>query len=111
MACNRCVQVCPTGIDIRQGLQMECIGCTACIDACDDVMTGLTAGEGGRTEFAVEGAKQRIAVIYGPKYPVAVVFAPQGRDFICFEPMTGPTNAFNLKQSGRYSDDNSPELQ
>ena len=39
--CSRCVQVCPTGIDIRQGLQMECIGCTACIDACDDVMTRL----------------------------------------------------------------------
>jgi len=36
--CNRCVQVCPTGIDIRQGLQMECIGCAACIDACDAVM-------------------------------------------------------------------------
>lgn len=41
VACNRCVQVCPTGIDIRHGLQMECIGCTACIDACDDVMTRL----------------------------------------------------------------------
>lgn len=41
VACNRCVQVCPTGIDIRQGLQMECIGCTACIDACDDVMGRL----------------------------------------------------------------------
>ncbi len=39
--CLRCVQVCPTGIDIRQGLQMECIGCTACIDACDSVMTKL----------------------------------------------------------------------
>ena len=39
--CLRCVQVCPTGIDIRQGLQMECIGCTACIDACDDVMTKI----------------------------------------------------------------------
>lgn len=39
--CRRCVQVCPTGIDIRQGLQMECIACTACIDACDDVMTRL----------------------------------------------------------------------
>ena len=39
--CARCVQVCPAGIDIRQGLQMECIGCTACIDACDDVMTRL----------------------------------------------------------------------
>jgi cytochrome c oxidase accessory protein FixG len=41
VACNRCVQVCPTGIDIRQGLQMECIGCTACIDACDNVMDRL----------------------------------------------------------------------
>jgi len=39
--CNRCVHVCPTGIDIRQGLQMECVGCTACIDACDEVMSRL----------------------------------------------------------------------
>jgi cytochrome c oxidase accessory protein FixG len=39
--CFRCVQVCPTGIDIRRGLQLECIACTACIDACDDVMTRL----------------------------------------------------------------------
>lgn len=38
ISCNRCVQVCPTGIDIRQGLQMECVACTACIDACDEVM-------------------------------------------------------------------------
>jgi cytochrome c oxidase accessory protein FixG len=36
--CRRCVQVCPTGIDIRNGLQLECIGCTACIDACDEIM-------------------------------------------------------------------------
>ncbi|MGD7653292.1 MAG: cytochrome c oxidase accessory protein CcoG [Verrucomicrobiales bacterium] len=36
--CRRCVQVCPTGIDIRNGLQLECIGCTACIDACDTIM-------------------------------------------------------------------------
>jgi cytochrome c oxidase accessory protein FixG len=36
--CNRCVQVCPTGIDIRQGLQMECVGCSNCIDACDSIM-------------------------------------------------------------------------
>ncbi|MGA3006646.1 MAG: cytochrome c oxidase accessory protein CcoG [Opitutaceae bacterium] len=41
VACSRCIQVCPTGIDIRQGLQIECIGCTACIDACDDVMHKL----------------------------------------------------------------------
>jgi cytochrome c oxidase accessory protein FixG len=36
--CTLCVQVCPTGIDIRQGLQYECIACAACIDACDEVM-------------------------------------------------------------------------
>lgn len=36
--CTLCVQVCPTGIDIREGLQYECIGCAACIDVCDDVM-------------------------------------------------------------------------
>lgn len=39
--CGACVAVCPTGIDIRQGLQMECIGCTQCIDACDSVMDKL----------------------------------------------------------------------
>jgi cytochrome c oxidase accessory protein FixG len=36
--CKRCIQVCPTGIDIRNGLQLECVSCTACIDACDAVM-------------------------------------------------------------------------
>ncbi len=36
--CRRCIDVCPTGIDIRNGLQMECIGCTNCIDACDEIM-------------------------------------------------------------------------
>lgn len=36
--CGMCVNVCPTGIDIRDGLQMECVNCTACIDACDDMM-------------------------------------------------------------------------
>lgn len=46
VSCDRCVKVCPTGIDIRQGLQMECIGCAACVDACDDVMerTGRAKG-------------------------------------------------------------------
>lgn len=36
--CSLCVQVCPTGIDIRNGTQLECVNCTACIDACDEVM-------------------------------------------------------------------------
>jgi len=44
--CNQCVVVCPTGIDIRDGQQLECVNCTACIDACDDVMekVGLPKG-------------------------------------------------------------------
>jgi len=44
--CNQCVQVCPTGIDIRNGTQLECINCTACIDACDEIMdkTGFDKG-------------------------------------------------------------------
>lgn len=44
--CTRCVQVCPTGIDIRQGLQIECIGCANCIDACDAIMAKLNRPKG-----------------------------------------------------------------
>jgi cytochrome c oxidase accessory protein FixG len=44
--CKLCVQVCPTGIDIRNGGQMECVNCTACIDACDDVMTKIEKPKG-----------------------------------------------------------------
>jgi len=44
--CRRCVQVCPTGIDIRNGLQMECIACAACADACDDIMIKLHKAPG-----------------------------------------------------------------
>ncbi len=44
--CNLCVQVCPTGIDIRNGTQYECIGCAACIDACDRVMDDMGYARG-----------------------------------------------------------------
>ncbi len=44
--CRMCVQVCPTGIDIRDGLQMECIGCAACIDACDSIMDKMGYARG-----------------------------------------------------------------
>ncbi|MFA7665512.1 MAG: cytochrome c oxidase accessory protein CcoG [Burkholderiaceae bacterium] len=44
--CTLCVQVCPTGIDIRNGLQYECIGCAACIDACDQVMDKMNYPRG-----------------------------------------------------------------
>ena len=44
--CTLCVQVCPTGIDIRNGLQNECIGCAACIDVCNDVMDKMGYAKG-----------------------------------------------------------------
>jgi cytochrome c oxidase accessory protein FixG len=44
--CGLCVQVCPTGIDIRNGLQYECIGCAACVDVCDDVMDKMNYPRG-----------------------------------------------------------------
>ena len=44
--CSMCVQVCPTGIDIRNGLQYECIGCAACVDACNSVMDKIGAPRG-----------------------------------------------------------------
>jgi aldose 1-epimerase len=72
----------------------------------DDVYTGIVRGGDGRAEFWVKGKQEQISVIYGPKYQVAVIYAPPGRDFICFEPMTGLTNAFNLNHAGLY-----PELQ
>jgi aldose 1-epimerase len=68
----------------------------------DDVFGGLAPSADGKVEFAVQGGKERIAVVYGPKYPVAVVYAPPGKNFICFEPMSGPTNAFNLHHAGKY---------
>jgi len=46
VSCRQCVSVCPTGIDIRDGTQMECVHCTACMDACDNVMTKIGAARG-----------------------------------------------------------------
>ncbi|MDP2242009.1 MAG: cytochrome c oxidase accessory protein CcoG [Burkholderiales bacterium] len=71
--CGICVQVCPTGIDIRQGMQYECIGCAACIDGCNQVMDkmGYTRG---LIRYSTENAIER-------KYPetsiVAHVFRPR----------------------------------
>lgn len=44
--CGQCVQVCPTGIDIRNGTQLECVNCTACIDACDSIMDRINKPRG-----------------------------------------------------------------
>ena len=66
----------------------------------DDVYGDLVAGD----EFSVQGQTQKISIRYGPKYRVAVVYAPPGKEYICFEPMAGITNALNLAHSGIYKD-------
>jgi cytochrome c oxidase accessory protein FixG len=61
--CTLCVQVCPTGIDIRDGLQYECIACAACIDACDSVMDKMNYPRGlvrYSTEHGMEKGETRI---------------------------------------------------
>lgn len=61
--CNLCVQVCPTGIDIRNGLQYECINCGACIDACDATMDKMNYPRGlisYTTEHSLEGKPTKI---------------------------------------------------
>jgi cytochrome c oxidase accessory protein FixG len=61
--CSVCVQVCPTGIDIRDGLQYECIACSACIDACDDIMDKMSYERGligYTTENSAKGNLQKI---------------------------------------------------
>ena len=56
--CGICVQVCPTGIDIRDGLQLECIGCAACVDACDQVMDKMNYPR-GLIRYSTENAVQQ----------------------------------------------------
>jgi len=61
--CGLCVQVCPTGIDIRNGLQYQCIGCAACIDVCDEVMEKVNQPKGlvkYTTEHALKGGTTHI---------------------------------------------------
>ncbi|MGE4112360.1 MAG: cytochrome c oxidase accessory protein CcoG, partial [Burkholderiales bacterium] len=86
--CSICVQVCPTGIDIRKGLQYECIGCAACIDGCNQVMDKMGYARGlirYSTENAVKGkyadgdilrhiARPRVLVYSGLLVVVVIAF-------------------------------------
>jgi cytochrome c oxidase accessory protein FixG len=65
--CNLCVQVCPTGIDIRNGTQMECVNCTACIDACDEVMTKINKPKGLIRFDSEEGVEKKKKKLITPR--------------------------------------------
>ena len=71
--CEICVQVCPTGIDIRKGLQYECIGCTACIDGCNQVMDKMGYQRGLIRYASLNGVSQHL----GWKEMIRRVFRPR----------------------------------
>lgn len=75
--CSICVQVCPTGIDIRDGLQLECIGCAACIDACDQVMDKMNYPRGlirYSTENAVTSRASRADIVRRAFRPRVLIY-------------------------------------
>lgn len=83
--CLACVRTCPTGIDIRDGLQMECIACTQCIDACDDIMDAIGKPRGlirYTSEHELEGTKTRVlrprTVVYGLLFAALVTMLGVG---------------------------------
>lgn len=81
VSCNRCVAVCPTGIDIRNGIQMECIACTACIDACDEIMRKVKQPEGLIRYSASKAAPARLARPRTLLYGILLAFMAGGLVF------------------------------
>lgn len=85
--CNACVQTCPTGIDIRNGLQMECVHCTQCIDACDDIMrkvgkpTGLIRYS---SQDGIAGKPKQLVRLRTVLYPLVLAILLGGLGFALF---------------------------
>jgi cytochrome c oxidase accessory protein FixG len=110
--CRLCVAVCPTGIDIRDGLQLECIACTQCIDACNGVMAGLGRDEnliGYRSLVGLEGlrparlVRPRVVAYALMVVAVGVVFtaALGGRRSMDLQVSHNPTQLFMTTADGR----------
>ena len=83
--CNQRVDVCPTGIDIRNGTQLECVNCTACIDACDEIMVKIDRPKGliafdtdANVQRRMEGKKSRLNLVRPRTIIYAVLFAAVG---------------------------------
>ncbi len=79
--CLRCVNVCPTGIDIRNGLQMECIACTACIDACDEIMEKVNKPKGlirYSSEAEMNGDKRTVFTLRNGVYTFLLFLLASG---------------------------------
>jgi len=65
--CFQCVHVCPTGIDIRNGTQLECVNCTACIDACDHMMESVNLPKGLIRYASEDNIEKKAKFVFGPR--------------------------------------------
>lgn len=99
--CRRCIQVCPTGIDIRQGLQLECIGCSNCIDACDEIMTKLDRPRGLVRYGSLNAFSGRPTRVLRPRIVVyAILLALGGGAFALSLTRLSPVTASVLRMPG-----------
>ena len=111
--CGACVITCPTGIDIRDGLQMECIHCTQCADACDDVMTKVGKPKGlirYSSRELLEGHKRHIVRPRTVLYPLALAvflggftYALITRDAADVTVLRGQGEPFTRETDGRIA--------
>jgi len=111
--CRQCVQVCPTGIDIRNGIQMECVNCTACIDACAEVMdrverprglilySSFNSIEGGLRRLATPRTLGYAAVLVALLVLTVSLFGT--RDEVQAVIMREPGRLYNELSDGRWS--------
>jgi len=108
--CYKCVAVCPTGIDIREGLQLECIGCTACIDACDEVMEKIEKPKGlirYATGSSLKGIKSKFFKPRVAIYTVllvavvsALIFSISKREDIVITVLRGKDSPYQVVENG-----------
>ena len=113
VACNACVTTCPTGIDIRNGLQMECIHCTQCIDACDSIMDKVGKPRGlirYASRDLLAGKPRHLLRPRVVLYPVALtlflggfVYALETREKADVTILRSQAEPFSVEQDGRVS--------
>ena len=111
--CRQCVNVCPTGIDIRNGTQMECVHCTACIDACDAVMDKIGQARGLIRYASLNGIERRDRLHFTPRLAGYSVLLLALIGFWCFLVFTrsdvqttllrAPGALFQQMPDGRFS--------
>ena len=111
--CHQCVSVCPTGIDIKDGTQLECINCTACIDECNTVMTKINKPTGLIRFDSIEGIEKGHKTVWNARnkaYSAVMlvllgffIFALLTRPVIETTILRTPNTLYQLKDDGRIS--------